>query len=463
MSDDNKTTEKYQQHLAFKIRLNPRKSQHRKLFAALEHTRLLQNAALENRNSAYARERKMFDTLSCSKAFRDAEPKDIWAHIRQTCKTVDYYHQLKQLTELRQSDPLEWAKYPVTLQRWPLKQIDMSYKQAWAKLKKGQRPQFPKFKGREYFKTFGFTDKSGWGFKKNRLYIKNIGYIRYHSHRPLSSDPVSLEITLDRPGVWVAHVVCKVDKQTDHSGTPIGLDLGVANLATLSNGKIIPNAMKSDHAERKRKAVRRQERKLARAKKGSKNRRKVKKTKQRLSRKISDYKHTALHQASCKLARHYKTIVIEDLTLRNMTKSAKGTIEEPGTQVAQKTGLNRSLHDAGLGIFVGMLAYKVEKAGGDLIKVNPQYTSQTCAMCEHVSPNSRKSQARFECVSCGHTDHADINAAINIARRGGVAVPGAYKRRGCPSVSHGNTGSNDLGTLISSSKNSFKAYQLEKK
>ncbi|TDE17811.1 transposase, partial [Nonomuraea mesophila] len=107
-----------------------------------------------------------------------------------------------------------------------------------------------------------------------------------------------------------------------------------------------------------------------------------------------------------------------DLRIANMTRSASGTIEAPGRNVAAKSGLNRSILDAGWGVFLTVLAHKAESAGRKLIAVNPAGTSRTCARCGHSARENRVTQAGFACTACGHTAHADVNAAKNILRAG---------------------------------------------
>jgi putative transposase len=101
-----------------------------------------------------------------------------------------------------------------------------------------------------------------------------------------------------------------------------------------------------------------------------------------------------------------------------MTKSAKGTKETPGKQVKQKAGLNRSIIQQSWGLFFELLEYKLHERGGQLIMIDPKYTSQACNVCGHVDKNNRKSQSKLECISCGHSDNADLNGAKNILDRG---------------------------------------------
>ena len=111
-------------------------------------------------------------------------------------------------------------------------------------------------------------------------------------------------------------------------------------------------------------------------------------------------------------------IILEDLQIKNMTKSAKGNPEEPGRMVKQKSGLNRVILEQGWGMFKTFLEYKQLWSGGQVLFVDPKYTSQTCPVCQHKNKLSRKSQAEFDCVLCGHKDHADVVGAKNVLSRG---------------------------------------------
>jgi IS605 OrfB family transposase len=157
---------------------------------------------------------------------------------------------------------------------------------------------------------------------------------------------------------------------------------------------------------------------LARKKRGSKRRRKAVAQVAALHAKVRRQRLDGAHKAALALVRAYDVITHEDLRITNMTRSASGTVEQPGRNVAQKSGLNRSILDAGWGVFLTILAHKAESAGRTLIAVNPAHTSRTCARCGHVAKDNRLTQAEFACTACGHTAHADVNAAINILRAG---------------------------------------------
>lgn len=195
----------------------------------------------------------------------------------------------------------------------------------------------------------------------------------------------------------------------------VGIDVGVAKLATLSDGTIYPPANALQQHEKKLKRLQRQ---LAKQEKGSNNRAKRKLEIAKLHKHIADIRKNKTHQVTTEVTRNYQTIVIEDLSVKNMTASAKGDAENHGKNVKQKSGLNRSILNQGFYEFRRQLEYKTVWHGGKVIAVNPRYTSQTCFSCGHVAKENRLSQAVFKCVECGYTANADLNAAQNIKQRG---------------------------------------------
>jgi putative transposase len=133
---------------------------------------------------------------------------------------------------------------------------------------------------------------------------------------------------------------------------------------------------------------------------------------------------TILHQVGTIISKNHALVVLENLKVGNMTGSAKGTVEAPGRNIRQKSGLNKSILDQGWGMLKRMLGYKLQWSGGMLILVDPAYTSQTCSVCGHVDAGNRPDQKTFRCLHCGHDDHADVNAAQNILARGLQATAG---------------------------------------
>jgi putative transposase len=213
--------------------------------------------------------------------------------------------------------------------------------------------------------------------------------------------------------------------------------MGVARFATLSDGTFLAplNSFKRHEA-----ALRKAQQALSRKVKFSKNWRKAKTRVQRIHARIANARRDYLHKASTAISKNHAIVVMEDLAVRNMSRSAAGTKDAPGKNVKAKSGLNRSILDQGWYAFRQMLEYKLAWKGGRLVVVPPQHTSQTCPICAHVSPDNRKAQDRFRCVECGFEEHADRVGAMNILSRGmsllrdegrdtGDASPGML--RGC--------------------------------
>jgi len=189
----------------------------------------------------------------------------------------------------------------------------------------------------------------------------------------------------------------------------IGIDVGVALFATMSSGKMI-RPLKLDREIKKMKKA---QKSLSRKKKGSKNRTKAKQKLQKAHLKISNKRKDFLHKLSNEITSENQTIVIEKLKIKNMTKSATGTVEEP-KKSSGKRGLNRVITQQSWGIFFEMLKYKAEKKGGEVIEIDPKFTSQKCSCCGHIAKDNRKSQSKFQCIQCNFKLNADLNASLNI-------------------------------------------------
>ena len=134
--------------------------------------------------------------------------------------------------------------------------------------------------------------------------------------------------------------------------------------------------------------------------------------------KIANCRKDFLHKISNEISKNHAMIYMEDLQVSNMSKSAKGTVEQPGQNVAQKSGLNRAILDQGWGEFRRQLEYKSAWRGGFVIAVPPHHTSQTCPCCGHTDKENRPTQEKFECVECGYSENADLVGALNILARG---------------------------------------------
>ncbi len=220
---------------------------------------------------------------------------------------------------------------------------------------------------------------------------------------------------------WRAFVFyeVEVEKKLD-DGEVLGIDMNVRQVATSDGHFYFLPDLKKKEARRKR-----YQRRMARQIKGSNRRKDTKKKLAKVSRKIANVRKNWIHQTTKEIAGKCGTIAVEDLKVKNMTTSAKGTVENPGKNVRQKSGLNRVMLETAFGEIRRNLEYKC----GRLIEVNPAYTSQTCSECGHAEKENRKTQARFLCVSCGYASNADTNAATNI-RRLGVAQLHGEERSG---------------------------------
>lgn len=190
--------------------------------------------------------------------------------------------------------------------------------------------------------------------------------------------------------------------------------MGVTNTITTSNH----NQMKPIDITKEEYKLKKTQKALARKVKYSKRFNKAKQRINKLHTKISNKRKNHLHQISHKLSKNHALIIVEDLKIANMTKSAKGNSQKHGKNVKAKSGLNKSILHQSWGELVRQIEYKLEWLGGELIKVDPKYTSQKCNKCGHIEKGNRKSQAHFECKSCGHIDNADINASKNILAAG---------------------------------------------
>lgn len=201
----------------------------------------------------------------------------------------------------------------------------------------------------------------------------------------------------------------------EEKGATVGLDAGVANSVTTSNGEFHHLPVITDREWEKIGIL---QTRVNRACKGSRNREKAKRKLSKYRRGLRCRKLDQIHKLTTRFASENSIVCIEDLRVKNMTASAKGTVEQPGHNVAQKAGLNRAILDQCWGEIRRQLTYKCSWYGAILVIVPAKHTSQKCSACHHIAKDSRESQAVFHCVHCGHEQHADHNAACNILADG---------------------------------------------
>ncbi|HDK03317.1 MAG TPA: transposase, partial [Gammaproteobacteria bacterium] len=217
-------------------------------------------------------------------------------------------------------------------------------------------------------------------------------------------------------GQW--YVSIQTEREVERpipKGSAIGIDMGVVRFATLSDGTFFAplNSFKR-HEDRLRKAQQAMSRKV----KFSNHWKKAKSRIQKIHARIGNARRDYLHKTSTAISQNHAMVCIEDLQVRNLSKSAAGSTEKPGRNVRAKSGLNKSILDQGWFEFRRQLDYKLAWKGGWLVAVPPQNTSRTCPCCGHVSADNRQTQARFECVECGFEENADVVGAINVLRAG---------------------------------------------
>ena len=385
---------------SYKFLLRPTSRQVSALEACLEDTRQLYNAALEER--------------------REAWRKGV---------SVSFYSQSAQLPTIRGADPDGQGRWSAQSQQATLRRLDRAFKAFFRRVKAGEKPGHPRFKGR------GWWDSVEWpqhlhGCKWDsvphptvtRVYLMGIGHVRVHQHRAVKGTVKTVTVKREC-GRW--YVVLSCDDvpamPLESTGSQVGIDMGVASFLTASDGVHVPNPRYMAATAEKLTAT---QQVLARKKRGSNRRRKAVVRVANIHGKVRRQRLDHAHKAALALVREHDFIACEALTVANMTRRAKPKPDpdKPGAFLpngaSAKSGLNRSINDAGWGVFLAILHAKAESAGRVVVEVNPAYTSQTCAECGHVAAGNRVSQAVFRCLSCGHEAHADVNAAINILRSG---------------------------------------------
>ncbi len=259
--------------------------------------------------------------------------------------------------------------------------------------------------------------------------IPKAGRVRFRWSRAVRAEAKSCRITRDRAGRWhVAFAVIPDPVPPPGTGQVVGVDRGVTVSAALSTGELLHAPGRSG---RERNRLVRLQRRLARARNGSRRRGRIKHAVAKLRAREADRRKDWAEKTSTDLARRFDVIRVENLDITGMTRSANGSVERPGRNVRAKAGLNRGILGSCWGVLVRRLQ---DKAPGRVHKIHPAYTSQRCSACGRVDAKSRKSQAVFVCTSCGYAGHADVNAARNIAAghavtaRGRTGPPGRRNR-----------------------------------
>ena len=361
--------------------------------AVLNDLRLLYNAAWEERRTAY----------------------------RAAGVSITRNHQEKELTAVRAQDPA-FDQVNRRLQAEVLTRLHLAFQAFSRRVRAGETPGYPRPKGRGHYKTISSRHVDPAWYKFNgsevKLKVKGLPVLTapVGSRAIPEGKPLALQITRKRRALWVSLTYEWQPERAPATGAVVGLDRGVTVLAADSNGRQYPRLA----AGRKKRRV--LQRSMARrmpkpGQKGSNRYYQAKAAHSRHQEKERVRAINGLHQVTTGIVRDNDLVAVEALRIRNMTASAKGTVEAPGKNVRAKAGLNRSILEQRWGIMLSQLRYKAEWAGAKVVEVDPSYTSQTCSNCGIVCRANRRGK-RYSCSTCGVRLDADVNAAVNILRRG---------------------------------------------
>ena len=371
---------------AYKFQLRPKAKQANLMLGFAGCCRFVWNKALALEKETYQAEGKRLGFYNLCKALRD------WKKEEETSFLAGAHSQILQFV---------------------LKDLDQAYKNFFEK-----RANFPRFKRKGVHDAFRYPQ----GFKldegTSRVYLPKIGWVRYRKSRAIKGTLKQVAVSLSA-GEWYVSILTEreVVEPIHPSKSSIGIDMGVAHFATLSDGSTIEPLNSFRKYEKK---LAKLQRKQARCKKFSSNWQKIKSRIQRLHLHIANARKDFLHKASTMISKNHAVVVLEDLKVRNMSSAKAGG--------KRKSGLNKSILDQGWFEFRRQLTYKLAWLGGSLIAIPPQYTSQTCSRCGCVDRQNRQTQAKFKCTACGFEFNADHNAALNILAAGlAVTACGAGK------------------------------------
>jgi putative transposase len=326
-------------------------------------------------------------------------------------ENISSYDLKKQLPKMKKSDNFSWLKEvdSTSLQNSVLN-LDKAYQNFFRQVKKGEKAGgFPKFKSKHNSKQSYQTSKAK--IKNEKLYLPKIGEIKAVFHRKVKGKIKTVTVLKDADKFFTSinFEDGKAEIFGKNNGETVGIDVGVKVFATLSNGIQITAPKLGKEITKVIKAQKR----LSRRKKGGSNRIKAKNDLARKHQKVRNKRDDFLHKISKQLSEN-QTVIVEDLKIKSMSKSAKGTVENPNMRSSAKSGLNRSILEQSWGKFFQFLDYKLKRNGGKLVKVNPKYTSQKCSKCGYINKENRKTQSEFKCLKCGHSENADFNASKNI-------------------------------------------------
>jgi putative transposase len=395
---------------AYKYRIYPNKTVAAKLEWTLDRCRELYNASLDERSSAYRVTRKIpIEFCGNVAVLNEAKPDGL---------SIGCYQQINDLPEIKESRP-EYKEIGAHVLCNVIKRVDRAMAGFFSRIKKGQTPGYPRFKGKYRYNSFTYPDTKGLKLNGKVLTLPKIGMVNVKLHRPIEGTIKTA--TIKREGEhWYVVFACEAEAclHLPYTDEAIGIDLGVLHLATLSTGDTIENPK---HYRRASKKLATLQQALSRKKRGSHRRKKAARQVAKHYRKIASQRRDYLHKQSRQLVNTYATIVFEDIKPAHLVKAPKPKQDEQGKYLPNgataKAGLNKSIQDTGWSQLITMCESKAECAGSVLvIRVDPKYTSQVCSGCGTIK--KKELSERWHSCECGCELDRDHNAAINILRLG---------------------------------------------
>ena len=367
----------------YRYRLYPSRAQHVAMLGTLWLLRELYNAALQHRSDVY----------------------------RRTGETVSAYSQMRELAGIREVRP-EFEKIHTHLLQDAITRLDRAFSVFFRRCKAGEKPGYPRFKGRDRYRTFTFKDASHNNGVRlaaggKRVKLSGVGNVKLKMHRPVEGRIKQASVTLSGDGHWYVAFACDgvQPKPLPATGASIGVDVGITTFAALSNGEMVANPRPYETAQR---VLGKAQRVVSRRKRGSHRRRKALGRLAKRNNKVACVRRDFHHKTALNLVRRFDVIAVENLNVKGLAQMA----------------LAKQVHDAGWAQFTTILRAKAESAGREVVAVDPRGTSQECSGCGVVVKKGLG--VRVHTCTCGRVLDRDTNAAINIknrlgqSRRGGL-------------------------------------------
>ncbi|WP_339134437.1 transposase [Streptomyces sp. f51] len=360
------------------------------------------------------------------------ERSDAYRHASKT--SVTYGRQSAQLKDIRAFDPERQGRWSFSSQQATLRRLDKAFAAFFRRVASGETPGYPRFRGINWFDTVDFP-KDGDGCRWDstphdpvtRVRFQGVGHVKVNQHRPVAGKVKT--VSVKREGKrW--YVILTAERSQPEplpaTGRVVGIDMGIANFLADSGGEFTPNPRHGRRATAKLQAAQRALSRFPRVRRDerTKNHQRAVQKVADLHRKVRRQRLDHAHKTALGLVREHDFIAHEDLKIRNMLKAPapKSDPTTPGgflpNGAACKAGLNRSISDAGWGVFLTILHAKAESAGREVIAVDPRNTSRTCPECGYVAAENRPTQEKFHCQNCDHQTHADTVGALNVLRAG---------------------------------------------